>query len=86
MHSFRFPYVPLIFGVRPVIRCPLGAPLSRRHLGSDPLPSSDSIKKKKLNFSSCGSDQTERLMHFLCDVFFPPSPSFPQCTTYLHID
>lgn len=63
---------PLIFGVRPVIRRPLGAPASRRHLGSDPLPSSDSIKKKKLNFSSCSPDQTGPLMHFLCDVFFHP--------------
>lgn len=53
--------------------------LSPPCLGSDTLPSSDSIKNH--NFSSWDSDQTGRLMHFYCVLIF-----FFLCTSYLHID
>lgn len=45
--------------------------LSPLCLGSNPLPSSDSIKKQ--NFSSCSPDQIGQLMHFSCflNFFFP---------------
>lgn len=42
--------------------------LSPPCLGSDTLPSSDSIKKH--NFSSWGPDQIGRLMHFSCVLIF----------------
>lgn len=54
--------------------------LSPPCLGSDTLPSSDSIKNH--NFSSWGSDQIGWLMHFSCVLIF----FFFECTSYLHID
>lgn len=53
--------------------------LSPLCLGSNSLPSSDSIKNH--NFGSCSADQIGQLMHFSCFLNF-----FSQCTSYLHID
>lgn len=49
--------------------------LSPPCLGSDTLPSSDSIKKH--NFGSWGSDQIGRLMHFSCVLIFFFFPDVP---------